>query len=192
MAYRELGDLDLLALVAAGREEGLETLYDRYARAVFNVAYGVLQDTGAAEEVVQEVFLAVWQKAHTYSEARGSPRLWLLSIAHHRAIDLLRKRRREGTIDSDTPLPARSIPHQPPDDPVDEAIARERGARLLKALELLDPSQREVLLLTYFHGYTQKEVAQRLGIPLGTVKTRIRLGLLKLRSLLGPGMGMEA
>lgn len=192
MAYQELGDPDLLALVAAGREAALETLYDRYARAVFGVAYALLQDAGAAEEVVQEVFLAVWQKAKTYSEARGSPRLWLMSIAHHRAVDLLRKRRREGTVDFPNPLPedCSSPPHLQ-DDPVEGAIASERRSRLVQALNLLEPPQRDVLLLTYFYGLTQKEVSQRLGIPLGTVKTRIRLGLLKLRSLLGPGMGME-
>ncbi|GBD10466.1 ECF RNA polymerase sigma factor SigK [bacterium HR23] len=192
MAYRDLGDPDLLALVAAGREPALEALYDRYARVVFGVAYALLQDVGAAEEVVQEVFLAVWQKAKTYSEARGSPRLWLMSIAHHRAIDLLRKRQRVGMVQVSDPLPLADHPPASEDDPTEGAIANERRARLHQALQHLDPSQREVLLLTYFHGLTQREVAQRLGIPLGTVKTRIRLGLLKLRSLLGPGMGMEA
>lgn len=191
MAYRELGDLDLLALVAAGREGALEVLYDRYAKAVFGIAYAMLQDPGAAEEVVQEVFFAVWQKAKTYSEARGNPRLWLLSIAHHRAIDQLRKRRRQGVVDLPNPVPEEQWPPHLQDDPAEGAIASERRSRLIQALRLLDPPQRDVLLLTYFYGLTQKEVSLRLGIPLGTVKTRIRLGLLKLRSLLGPGMGME-
>jgi RNA polymerase sigma-70 factor (ECF subfamily) len=186
VAYQDLGDTDLLALIAAGRKGALEALYTRYARHVFGVAYALLQDVGMAEEVVQEVFMAVWQKAHMYTEARGNPRLWLLSIAHHRTIDLLRRRRRKGEVGTPLSLLQPSPEISLENDPDDEAASQECRARLLRALRQVNPDQREVLLLTYFHGLTQREVAQRLGIPLGTVKTRIRLGLLKLRSLLGP------
>ncbi len=159
----------------------LETLYQRHSRALFSLAYKMLGDRDAAEEVVQETFLKLWQRPESYQAARGRLLSWLLGMVHHRAVDFLRRRRLELRYSTDHRLlePAASPP-----DPESELLATLRGEAVIRALGGLPTPQRLVVELAYVRGMTQVEIADALGEPLGTVKTRLRLAMQKLRSSL--------
>lgn len=183
--YEDLGDERLLELIAQQSREALEAFYDRHASAVYSLAMHMLKDSGVAEEVTQDVFLNVWRRASSYQSRRGSVLAWLFSIAHHRAIDELRRRRREQAqmqpgVDLTDKLSDDST------DPTEHAATEMERSRLNAALSSLRPEQREVVVLAYFGGLTHSEIAKHLGQPLGTVKTRMRLALQKLREVLGP------
>ncbi|MBI2321569.1 MAG: sigma-70 family RNA polymerase sigma factor [Chloroflexi bacterium] len=173
-------DEELAARLAARDALALTELYQRHSRAVYSLALRMLGDREAADELVQDVFLRVWHHPERYLADRGRFVTWLLSVAHHRAVDLLRRRRvQRPTADGDVAeLSADSVA---PDDAV--ADAEERRA-VRDALATLPEGQRRSLELAYFEGLTQSEIAARLGEPLGTIKTRIRLGMLKLREQL--------
>lgn len=185
----QLSDRDLMRSVAAQEDWALQMLYDRYFRRAFALAYRMLEDANAAEDCVQDVFLKVWQKPALYNAERGAFVSWLLTVVHHRAANDLRARRRL------TPLPR---PFAAPGDegnseetladpapPVeDQVVLDEDRRRVRAALADLSLVQREVLELAYFGGMTQSEIAAHLGQPLGTVKTRVRNGLQKLRAAL--------
>ena len=182
MEYAHLEDEALVGLVVAGEEAALEALYERYGRRVFSLALTMLHDPGAAEEVTQEVFLSVWRRAASFSKERGRLATWILSIAHHRAVDALRSRRRR--TQQDEPMDERmerSFADTLGESPDSAAILQEEGHYVRQALRELPPEQQKVLVLAYYHGFTQGEIAQKLGHPLGTVKTRMRLGIHKLR-----------
>jgi len=171
----------LIARIAQGDRDAFSRFYDAFAGAAFGLIRRVLRDPGAAEEVLQEVFWQIWREASQYDPRRGSPEAWVLMRARSRAIDRLRSmRRRERTFVT----------------PVDESVARaaeregetpgaavDRGL-VQSALVQLPPAQRRVIELAFFEGLTQSEIAARLGEPLGTVKTRARLGLERLRGVL--------
>lgn len=183
--YEGLDDERLLELIAQQSREALEAFYDRHASAVYSLAMHMLKDSGVAEEVTQDVFLNVWRRASSYQSQRGSVLAWLFSIAHHRAIDELRRRRREQAqvqpgADLTDKLSDDSV------DPTEHAATEMERSRLNDALSRLRPEQREVVVLAYFGGLTHSEIARHLGQPLGTVKTRMRLALQKLREVLGP------
>jgi RNA polymerase sigma-70 factor (ECF subfamily) len=176
----------LLRRVARRDERAFRAIYDRYARSVYSLALGLLRDATRAEEVTQEVFLAIWRGAAGFDAGRGRARTWILSLAHHRTVDAIRRRRVRDAEPLDPAVPA-------PSDAADEAIRGVEVARVRDALARLSPVQREAIGLAYYGGYTQDEIARRLGVPLGTVKTRMRDGLLRLRELLeGTPAGMEA
>lgn len=175
-------DLDLLWRVRQRDPEALARLYDRYGCAAYGLALRILRDPEAAAEVVQEVFLRLWQRPDHYDPLRGTVATWLLSLTHHRAIDLVRARRRQGQAvlalaQSDGPAEAETAL-------ADLAWLHERRQAVRQALAELAPVQRQVIELAYFDGLTQREIAALLGEPLGTVKTRLRLGMQRLRSLL--------
>jgi RNA polymerase sigma-70 factor, ECF subfamily len=179
-------DHELVARVARQEFGALDALYARYGRIAFSVAHRVLGDFEAAEDVVQEVFLTVWRRAHTYAPDRGSVRTWLLSITRNRAIDVARGRaaRPHGVpLDDILALPAG-------DDPAAEALRRIEATRVRAALERLPAAQRGVIELAFFSGFSYPEIAARIGIPLGTVKSRIRLALERLRVVLLPDVSM--
>ena len=185
MNYEDQDDRSLLAVIAERSREALEALYGRYSGVVYSLAMHMLRDSGAAEEVTQDVFFNVWRRASSYREDRGSVRAWLFSIAHHRTIDELRRWRRERTqiqygVDLST------MPSDDGGDPMRYATAQFERSQLNDALHTLRPEQREVVFLAYFRGLTHSEISKHLGQPLGTVKTRMRLGLRKLREVLGP------
>ncbi len=163
----------------------LEALYDAYHRQALGLAYHLLQDQGDAEEVVQDAFLAAWRNADSYDPAKGSTRTWILTFVRNRAIDRLRARR-SGV--------ATALDEQQPDerDLFDEVAKNIEAARARRALQELPQEQRQVIGLAYFAGLTQNEIAERLAIPAGTVKSRIRLGLNRLRVDLGPSQGSPA
>jgi len=176
----------LLRRVARKDERAFRAIYDRYARSVYSLALGLLRDSTRAEEVTQEVFLAIWRGAAGFDADRGRARTWILSLAHHRTVDAIRRQRLRDTEPLDPALPA-------PSDAADDAIRGVESARVRDALARLSPVQREAIGLAYYGGYTQEEIARRVGVPLGTVKTRMRDGLLRLRDMLESARpGVEA
>ena len=179
----QIADADLLRAVSLGNESALAALYDRYRLILFGLILRILNDRPEAEDVLQEVFLQVWRKANDFDEARGRAFTWLVTIARSRALDRLRtigSRAKLTTIDEEFPVDQF-------DDARQDMLRSEQGQMVRQALDELPDEQRRALLLAYFEGLTQIEIAQRLGDPLGTVKTRMRSGLLKLRELLREG-----
>lgn len=184
MDYRELDDNALMRLMARRQVDSLSELYDRYGRLVFSVAMNVLVDEALAEEVTQDVFLRVWDKAVTFDANLAKVSTWLASVARHRAIDVLRSRRKrpEGnlagfTIDDALDLPA-------PNNVEAEVDLARRRARVQRAMAQLPEAQRRVLAYAYLWSYSHSQIAAELDEPLGTVKTRIRLAMQSLRTLL--------
>jgi RNA polymerase sigma-70 factor (ECF subfamily) len=173
-------DEDLAAALAARDPRALEELYDRYGRMAFSLAVRIVGSAETAEEVVQEAFLSIWNGAGTYHAGRGTLRTWLLSIAHHRAVDATRRRAaRAQTVPLEEP--SRFVGEQDVWSDVSRTLTREE---VRAALASLPADQRESIELAYFGGLSYPEIAQRLNVPLGTVKSRLRLGLQKLRGVL--------
>ena len=174
-------DAAILRQIADRDPRGVELLYDRYSGVAFALAYRLLGERGSAEDVIQEAFLNVWRQGATYDTRRGTVRTWLLTIVHHRAIDQMRSARSkvgaDTVIDAAMPLPAK-------EDTWTEVVQGLEHERVRQAMATLPPEQRQVVDLTYYGGFTHTEIAQRIGIPLGTVKGRMRLALDKLRDLL--------
>ncbi|MFL5777827.1 MAG: sigma-70 family RNA polymerase sigma factor [Chloroflexota bacterium] len=171
-------DRDALDRIAAGDLSALETLYDRYRTMAYGIAYRITNDATQSEDVVQDAFLGAWRNAARYESGRGSVKTWLLSIVHHRAIDAVRRRRPTSELPAgdEATSPALTLP-----DVWGEVSAGLDAATVRSALTLLSEPQREAIELAYFGGLTQQEIAQRTGAPLGTVKSRMRLGLLAMR-----------
>jgi len=188
--YQGLEDLELLAKIGEQDREALATLYDRYGRRVFALAVRMLKDPIGSEEVTQDVFMSVWRRGASYTSKKGKFTTWLFSIAHNRTIDELRKRRRDRSRENDDIDDHLNI--QSGDiSPADTAIAQSEYAQIRAAMDELPEEQKNVIELSYFKGLTQTEIASKTGQPLGTVKTRMRLALKKLRSALSAEMGAQ-
>ncbi len=174
-----LDDVRLVALLRERPADGVAQLYDRYGRVVYSVALRIVQDHGTAEEITQDVFVRCWRSIASYDAERGSLTSWLLTIAHHRAIDVLRSRHgkelRNTVSDERLELMATYDPL------IEDALVR---GEVQAALGELPSAQREVIQLVFWGGFTRREAAERLDIPLGTVHTRLRLGMDKLRATL--------
>ena len=180
-----IADEQLVVRVANGDASALEALYDRYVRQCFGLALRLLGETALAEEVVQEVFLKVWTQPGSYSAQKGKFVSWLLSLVHHRCIDELRRRSRtEVTIEDTGSGGVLDTQADPDPDPGEQVWIGEQRRAVREALDKISPSQRQVIELAYFRGLTQSEIAAKLNQPLGTVKTRVRMGLQSLRALL--------
>ncbi len=187
VADGSLTDDVLVARMAAGGEEALacfEAFYDRHHRSAFALAFRIMSgDHALAEDVVQESFLALWRYAHSFKPERGNARTWFFSIVHHRALNALRRHKPR-------------LPNEPIDEMANELAAGEaydvwaqvahglNATQVRSALTLLPEEQREAITLAFLGEYSNTEVAERLGIPLGTVKSRIRLGMQKMRATL--------
>jgi RNA polymerase sigma-70 factor, ECF subfamily len=171
----------LVHRVAGGDHAALTALYDATSRIVFGLALRILADRDLAEDVVVEVYMQAWRGAAGYDPGRGTPSSWLLTLTRSRAIDLLRARTREHATD---PLEAAGNIRSATPDPEEATADAERHREVRSALTSLSAEQREAIELAYFAGLSHTEIALRLGQPLGTVKTRIRLGMLRLRELL--------
>jgi RNA polymerase sigma-70 factor (ECF subfamily) len=170
----------LLARIAQRDATAFEMLYDRYSRAVYSLALRMLGNPQAAQEVAQEIFFHIWRGARAFSPERGSARSWVLSLAHHQTVDAVR-RQRVRTTDA---LPEGAAGTSGGADIVEQVLRGVERASVRSALMTLSPEQREAIVLAYYGGYTQLEIARRLSIPLGTVKTRMRDGMQRLRVLL--------
>lgn len=173
--------MELLHAIARGDEQALASLYDRYRVILFSLVLRILHSRDDAEDVLQELFLQVWKRASDFDESRGRPFTWLVTLARSRAIDRLRSlnaRERAVTESARAAGPDECV------DAVGDAIRSEQSEVVRRALAELPEEQRRALLLAYFEGLTQTEIAARLGAPLGTIKTRMRSGMLKLRELL--------
>jgi RNA polymerase sigma-70 factor (ECF subfamily) len=176
-----LSDEALLQLVARSDDDALAELYDRYGRIAYRLALRILRDAQLAQDAVQDAFLAAWRTARAFDSRRGTPSAWLLTLVHRRAVDVVRRedRRRTDTL-ADAPVAAGEATDE-------EAERREERRRVQAALDVLTPAEREALELAYYGGLTQTEIAERLGVPLGTVKSRMFAGLARLRDSLGGG-----
>lgn len=173
-------DAELLAAMGEGLD-ALEILYDRYRTMAFSIACKITNDPALAEDVVQEAFLGAWRNAARYRADRGSVKTWLMSIVHHRAIDAIRRRKPT----SELPTFEAALPNQLLEPDVWTAVAAGLDAIEVKgAMLVLSEVQRQAIELAYFGGLTQQEISQRLDTPLGTVKSRIRLGLMAMRTSL--------
>jgi RNA polymerase sigma-70 factor (ECF subfamily) len=172
--------------MARGEHDGLAELYDRHGRLVYSLALRIVRDGGDAEDIVQEVFSQVWRQSARFDVTRGNVAAWLVTLTRTRAIDLLRRRR----VRADVSVPTN------PDDRADQAPGQDvqvewqsRAAQVKRALDALPPLQRMAVELAFYDGLTHAEIAEQLEVPLGTVKTRVRQGLLKLRESLAGAMG---
>jgi RNA polymerase sigma-70 factor (ECF subfamily) len=176
----------LVRRVADGDDTALEALYDRYGRPAYALARRITGEPVFAEDVVQEVFLALWRDPEKYDPARGGFPSWLLATTHHKAVDAVRReetvRRRRATLAEEAGTYTSARSDLPPVE--DAAWSGLRGERVRKALSALPEPQREALVLAYYAGYTQREIAERTNTPLGTVKTRMLAGMRRLRDLL--------
>jgi len=187
-ALADANDADLIGRATGGDPRALEVLYDRYSGVVFSFALRLVQDRQLAEEVLQEVFFRAWQQGGNYSAQRGTFVTWLLSITHNMSIDEIRKRRRRPQkADSEEPeLVLAGVADTSAGSDVEEEVwLGSLRDTVAVALKTLPPAQREAIEMAYFQGLTQREIAESLGEPLGTIKTRMRLGLQKLREALG-------
>lgn len=173
----------LIALTAQGDQSAFSRLYDQSSPQIYGLVLRILGQPAMAEDVTLEVYTQVWKHAHSYDRQRGTPMAWLITLARTRAIDRLRATRAERasvSLDEAAWIPSDDA------SPEERSSARQREAIVQTALAQLSAEQRDALLLGYFGGYSQSEIAARLNLPLGTVKTRMRLGLMKLRDLLAP------
>jgi RNA polymerase sigma-70 factor (ECF subfamily) len=182
-----LSDEALVALAARSEQSALAELYDRFGRPAYGLALRVVRDEALAEDAVQEAFLALWRTAARFVPERGKASTWILTLVHRRAVDIVRReeRRRSDALEQ--------APEQESREAVDEeAWLRLQRERVQDALRKLPDQQREAIELAYYGGFTQSELAERLGQPLGTIKSRMFGGLARLRELLGePGMEMS-
>jgi RNA polymerase sigma-70 factor (ECF subfamily) len=180
--HTHLSDEALVALVARGDETALAELYDRVGRVAYGIAYRILRDERLAEDAVQEGFLGVWRAAAAFRPERAKASTWIVTLVHRRAVDIVRReeRRRAEPLEAD----ARPDTADPAGSAADTAWLGFERDRIQTALRSLPDAQREALELAYYGGYSQTEVAERLGVPLGTIKSRMFAGLARLREVL--------
>jgi len=180
--HRHLSDEALIALVARGDDTALAELYDRIGRVAYGIALRILRDERLAEDAVQEGFLAVWRSAATFRAERAKASTWVVTLVHRRAVDIVRReeRRRAEPLE---PVTGQGTP-DPAGSAEDEAWLGFERERVLGALAALPDAQRESLELAYYGGYSQSELAEMLGVPIGTIKSRMFAGLARLRALL--------
>lgn len=187
-AVERLGDEELMTLVRDGAPRALEALYDRHGGAAYSLAHRIMGDRQAAQDVTQEAFVSIWRAGGRYDAARGSVRAWVLAIVRNRAVDALRRsaaRVPRLDYDDDGALEAQASPEQTEG----EALRRERARAVRGALRALPHEQSQVLGLAYFGGFTHREIADLLDVPLGTIKGRMRLGLEKMRTSMDEAIG---
>jgi RNA polymerase sigma-70 factor, ECF subfamily len=190
--YAELDDEELMQRLSQRDLAAFRTLYARYANLVYSATLRVVRDAQIAEDMVQEIFLRIWRKPESYAATRGRFVTWLTSVARNRAVDEIRSRNRRYRYETASPEEQeREFAGPETDDPSLSAELSDQRRLILAALQGLPEEQRQTIELAYFGGLTQQEIADRTGQPLGTVKTRIRLGMQKLRAALTPELRWE-
>ena len=188
--FRSLADEELMELVRGGEVHAFEVIFDRHSTSAFSLAYRMCGRRSLAEDIVQDAFLSLWRSSSSYEPGRGSVRSWVLSVVHNRAIDAFR---RQGPRDSRN-VPDEGIAERlPAPDATDVEVERRDDVRQVRsALDELPPDQRQVIELAYFGGFTHAQIAEMLDLPPGTVKGRMRLGLTKMRYVLGESARVTA
>lgn len=184
MDYKEIDDQSLIRLIARSQERALSELYDRFSRLVYSIALNAVGDPAIAEEITQDVFIRIWDHAGTYQAEKSKVVTWMASITRYRSIDVLRRQnvRPEG---HSVPWEIEPYANEMSSINVEETVEISQiRRRVRQAISLLPEEQRQALAYAYFQGYTHREIAEALGEPLGTIKTRIRLAMQKLRQLL--------
>ncbi len=179
-------DSELLRATANGDHGSLAQLHQRYSGVLTATAFRVLNNARDAEEVVQEAFVQIWEKAAVYDPSRGKPLTWAMTLTRNKAIDRLRRVQRRNRLHEDIEQEAQIWDRIADTDSSDEAVAHETQAMVRSAVIQLSDAQRRAIELAFFGGLTQNEIAERLSEPLGTVKARIRRGMMKLRQIIGP------
>ncbi len=182
--FEHLSDEALIALVARGDDDALGALYDRFGRVSYGLALRILRDRALAEDAVQEAFLTIWRSASSFAAERAKPSTWILTLVHRRAVDLVRREERRRAD------PIEDVAHPAGGDADEEVVLRSKRRAVQEALRSLPDEQREALELAYYGGFSQSELAERLGQPLGTIKSRMFTGLARLRDLLAQA-GLE-
>jgi len=182
-----LADEELMPLIGEKNPDAFEVFYDRHGGVAYSLAYRIVGERGAAEDVTQEAFISIWRSGARYDAARGSVRTWMLGIVRNRAIDFLRsKAGRAPKLDFDDDS---ILEHRPAAEQTEaKALERETAEEVRGALDELPGEQAKVIQLAYFGGFSHSEIAGMLGVPLGTVKGRMRLGLEKIRGELAEGL----
>jgi len=179
-------EAELLQAIARKDQSALGRLYDLYKRLLFSLCISILKDREEAEELLQEIFVQVWQKAPTYDPQKGSPYSWLVSMTRNKAIDRIRSKRwkQQQITDYETDNEIFSLIPADGATPLHATVAQQRSSMIQQTLHKIPDEQRSILNYAYFEGYSQTEIADKTGLPLGTVKSRMRQGLLKLRDML--------
>lgn len=176
---RSAKDLPTLVKIATGDASAFQRLYDRHSATLFGIVLRIVRDEAIAEEVLQDAFIQVWETADSWSEVRGSELAWLIVIARSRALDTVRNRRTRGDYETAASLEPVSWSRRP-SDPYESIAAKRDRTAILKAMSEIPAEQSEAVTLAFFHQLTHREVARRLSLPLGTIKTRIKLGIEKI------------
>ncbi|HEY5976289.1 MAG TPA: sigma-70 family RNA polymerase sigma factor [Solirubrobacterales bacterium] len=186
MKPERLADEELMPLIADKQPDAFEVFYDRHGKVAFSLAYRIVGERAAAEDVIQEAFISVWRSGARFDRAKGSVRSWMLGIVRNRAIDLLRSKTGRAPLDfdDDSILEQRRAPQMTEA----EALRNETAEEVRGAIGELPGEQSKVIELAYFGGFSHSEISDMLGIPLGTVKGRMRLGLEKIRGELAEGL----
>ena len=185
--YKALEDQALMERLTYRDLTAFRTLYNRYSSLVYSASLRVLRDAGLAEDMVQEIFLRIWRKPESYVATRGKFATWLTSVTRNRAVDAIQSRNRRYRHETASPEEQEwDVPGDERDDPALTAEMSDQRRMILAALSGLPAEQRRVIQLAYFGGLTQQEISDKLDQPLGTVKTRIRLGMQKLKAALSP------
>ena len=179
-------EIELLQRTGQGDRQSFETLYDRFSGVLFSTAYRVLNNQEAAEDVLQDVFIQIWEKAALYDPARGKPMTWAITLTRNKAIDRLRSTQRRNRMQDDVQRESETFAQFDDKSSFDAVSSVETGEMVRHAIQKLPKDQREAIELAFFSSMTQTEISERLKQPLGTVKARIRRGMMKLRDLLGP------
>ncbi len=178
-------DAELMRQMQSGDQEAFATFYDRFAPGLFSMIYAIIHDQKESEDVLQEAFVQMWKRAATYDTTRSSLFTWAVMISRHKAIDRLRSRQRQSRLVDDAAGEMNELAASAPAERADNALARrDERERVCAAMAQLGDAQREAIDLAFFAGLTQTQIAEKLGAPLGTVKARIRRGLLALREML--------
>jgi len=178
----DFDDVDLITMISQGDSTALDQLYERYHRLIFSIAINSIGDHALAEEITLDIFTRVWQKANQYRPEKAQVSTWLVSMTRNRCIDMLRRQRARREHQRVDWAEVQSVPGKA--NPEASAALRMQKQRVREAVHQLPSDQREALALAFFKGYTHREVAEQLELPLGTVKTRIRLAMKKLRDAL--------
>jgi RNA polymerase sigma-70 factor (ECF subfamily) len=185
-AAERLDDFQLLRAAARGEDTSLVELHRRYAGVLLATAFRILNNARDAEEVVQEAFVQMWEKAGVYDERRGKPLTWAMTLTRNKAIDRLRRVQRRNRLHEQVQEEAQIWDRIAEHNSADDAVSHETHAIVRSAVIQLSDAQRRAIELAFFGGLTQHEIAEQLAEPLGTVKARIRRGMMKLRQIIGP------